>query len=132
MPPRLSGRENVMEHQFNRNAQLCIETVCNGERRTGTAKVVPDIVMCGGESWPGIEVEGFSGFINEVIAYAMNEGCVLADVIEGFEEGEPDIHWRVIHASSDDLRACRLDRAKLPQGMLIRTEDGKAFKTMAG
>ena len=69
--------------------------------------------------------------VTDTIAYAINDGGVLADHIEPAEEGESVIRWRVSHVSSDVLKLLRRLNAKLPAGSVLTTEDGMRFTVSA-
>jgi len=113
----------INQCEIRRPGQLLIEgTNLNGQITRGIGLVVAGIVMSGGNWHDGVVVEGFDDFTNDVIGYAINEGNVLFDVIDG--DGERiDQPWRVIGVSSETLARLGLINAKLAPGLLVRLAD---------
>lgn len=109
---------------------LSIEIKTNGVVSTGVGIIREDMVMCGDHWWPGVDVEGFDDFTNEVIACGINEGGVLEDSIEPCEEGDPEVSWRVTHVTSQDLVRLRRDTALPPQGSVIRMASGRVLNVL--
>lgn len=103
-----------------------VQAIINGQLHEGEASLVANKVMCGGTLHSGIDVSGFSEFINETIAYAINEGSVLFDTIEAEAESD-DVPWKVTQAMSQELDELRLRGAKPAPGSIIITEDGYRF-----
>ena len=99
-----------------------IEIDIGGIILQGHTQLVPEMVLCGGDWNPGVTVSGFSPFINDTIAYAINEGSVLYDRIEADEPGV--VEWKVIGASSKELGLLKLMNATPAPGLEILTEDG--------
>ena len=102
-----------------------IEIDIGGITLQGETYLNPEMVLCGGEWNPGVTVSGFSPFINDTIAYAINEGSVLFDRIES--EESDDVEWKVIGASSKELVLLKLMNATPAPGLKILTEDGYCF-----
>lgn len=113
------------------SGRLYIEARRDGQISKGVAVIAEQLVSCGGGWWPGVVVEGFDDFTNEVIGYAINEGGVLYDVIDG-NGVVTDIAWRVVSATLGDLVRLRRQNAKPPEGAVIFTEDGNRFKVLNG
>lgn len=95
-------------------------------RHEGEARMEAGMVMCGGEWWPGVEVYGFNPFINETIAYAINEGGVLFDTVLE-DEDTAAWSWQVVRASSAQLHLLRRVGCKVPAGARITMADGRCF-----
>ena len=111
---------------------LKIEVLIDGKAFAATGQIIKNLVLCGGCWYPGVVVCGLDDdLVTDTIAYAINDGGVLADHIEPAEEGESVIRWRVSHVSSDVLKLLRRLNAKLPAGSVLTTEDGMRFTVSA-
>ena len=105
---------------------MLLELESGGLVHRAVGRIETDMVMCGGSWHAGIVVEGFDIWHDEVVAYAINEGRVLFDTIDG--DGErPDVPWRVISVTSAELSELRLLGAKLPPGLKVITASGQTF-----
>lgn len=116
--------EKQIQQSVPRGRQLLIEATNQlGQVVTAVGMIVADTVMCGGCLHEGVVVEGIDDFTNDTIAYAINEGRVLFDVIDGDGEriNQP---WRVIGVVSQDLARLRLMKARLAPGLVVRMFDG--------
>lgn len=95
-------------------------------RAEGVACMESGMVMCGNEWWPGVLVHGFNPFINETIAYAINEGGVLFDTVPE-DEDTAEWSWQVVRATSAQLHLLRRVGCKVPAGATITMADGRCF-----
>ena len=102
-----------------------IEINMSGITIQGEARIQSEMVLCGGQWNAGVTVSGFFSFLNEAIAYAINEGAVLFDQIE--TEASGLVEWKVIGASSKELVLLNLMSATPAPGLVITTKEGTCF-----
>ena len=107
---------------------LKIEVLIEGRTHTATGQIISNLVSSGGCWYPGVVVCGLDNeFLNETIAYAINEGGVIADCIEPSDQGGNIIPWRVSYVTSEVLDLLRRLDAMPPTGSVLTTEDGLRF-----
>lgn len=110
---------------------ILIELTYGGIRSQVVARIEEDMVMQGRSMHPGVVIDGLDPHLNEVIAYAVNEGGELAYKWES-DDDRPEFSFRVINATSEQLARIQRLEAIPPAGVTIATTDGHRFTVQDG